>query len=170
VKIYDDTLPDDGPFFSHLLKEVGKVNETLLGIPTGSTMVEAHPKIKSYPFQGVQLVHIVVRTPSSGGHFGTIGSILPPEPLSVSFQFTVRSGCAVQVSSSGPDTIDVFIALNHAGYKPPPLPNRKAHTWSRDELNNLASDAGKGYLDAELISAAVQVLNPTGCATSCISV
>jgi hypothetical protein len=162
VKIYDDTLPDDGPFFSHLLKEVGKVNDTvpILGIPIDSTMVEAHQKIKSYPFQGVQLIHIVVRTPSSGGHFGPIGSILPPEPLFVSFQFTVRSGCAVQVRSSGPDTIDVFIALNHAGYTPPPLPTRKAHTWSREDLNNLAADAGKAYLDVELISAAYQLLPP----------
>ena len=79
VKIYDDTIPDDGRFVRHLANELIKVNDTIpvLGIPIESTMVEAHPKKKSHPFQGLQLVHLVVRPPTPGGHIGTIGSILP---------------------------------------------------------------------------------------------
>jgi hypothetical protein len=163
---YDDTAADDGPFVPHLISEVGKVNSTILGIPTESVLVEAHPKIKSHPFSGAYLAHFVVRPPTlvQPGHgpgHGVLGGVVAPtQRLVVSFQFTVRSGCAVQVIPGGPNSVDVLIAMSHAGYTSPPLPERHGRRWSKDELSKLNPDAGSAYTDGEWISAVTQALNP----------
>jgi hypothetical protein len=165
-KVYDDTAGDDGPFVQHMLNEVGKVNNTFAGIPLSSTMVEAHPKIKSHPFRGPYLAHFVVRAPSlsqsahGGHHHLNVGDFGPlSKSLTLSYQFTVRSGCAVQLISSGPDTVDVLIALNHVGYTSPPLPEKNSRTWSTDELSKLDPSAA-AYTDVAWISAAYQGLIP----------
>jgi len=152
--IWDDSDPGDGPFFSHFVEEVKKVNDTLLGIiPLGSTQVEAHPKIRSKPFQGAYTAHFVVRSPfvPVGAHHS-----VPPAHIVVSFQFTVRTGCGVQVTSSGPDSVDIIITMDSESYKPPTPLNRRERTWTRDELVELDPSANDGYLDALKLSAVIQ--------------
>jgi hypothetical protein len=143
---YDDNAPDDGPFVKHLANEVSKVNLF------ESTRVEAHPKIKSFPFRGDNLAHFIIRPPSQVHGIGQP----PPGRLHVSFQFTIRSGCSVQVVSTGAGSIDVFIVMNHAGYTPPPLPRRNDRPWPKSELEDLNSRAGDAYHWGEGISAVLQ--------------
>jgi len=78
---YLDSVDDDGPFLSHLVNELVKV------ITLRSRMVEAHPKIKSTPFEGSYQFTVKVRPPARprGAY-----------RLAVSFQFTVRNGCSVE--------------------------------------------------------------------------
>ena len=155
-KVYDDNASDDGTLFTHLLKEVAKANENILGVPVGSVLVEAHPKIKSFPFRGVHLMHFLVRPPAPPPtHFGQLPGL---RHLEVSFRFTVRSGCAVQVTASAADTIDVFVVMNQVGYKPPHLPPNSGRRWSREELARLDPEAGSAYLGAEIVSGALQLL------------
>ena len=107
---YKDGVDDDGGFWDHLLKECVKVIGppviNIFGIGE-SWKIEAHPKIKSHPFQGVHLLHFVVRPPvpapsNAHGHLGAIDSPLSPTTkLEVSYQFTVKKGCAVQVFVPG---------------------------------------------------------------------
>ena len=82
--IYNDTAADDGPFWDHMLNEVEKVAVPFPNIPK-SLKVEAHPKIKSRPFNGKYQLHLIVRPPP-----------LPIDPgpgrVVVSFRFTVRTG------------------------------------------------------------------------------
>jgi hypothetical protein len=136
-KIYDDSAGDDGPALAHFAKEFAKISTP---VPL-SFLVQAHPKIKSYPFRGVHLVHIKVRPPRPQGR--PIHGTRPR--LHVSFQFTARSGCAVQVSSSSPDTVDVLISLSDAGYTPPPLPHRNEHNWKRDEVFAMGKEYGWAF-------------------------
>jgi hypothetical protein len=143
-KIYDDRAEDDGPLFKHLIKELLKVASP---IPL-SLLVEAHPKIKSHPFLGAHLLHIKVRPPALTG----LPTITASKRLAVSFQFTVRTGCAVQVSSSSTDTVDVFISLSHGGYIPPPLPHRNAKRYSRQELDALSPGVGNQILEGEAVT------------------
>jgi len=152
-QIYNDAGSDDGTFFAHMIKEVAKVvcPIPLLPIPC-STLVEAHVKVKSYPFQGVQLLHFLVRPPSDPLH--TITTVTD-QKLSVSFHFTVRTGCAVQVISSSADTVDVYVVMNSAGYHPPPLPDRTTHNYSSDELDALDNGAGTDILWASAAADAV---------------
>lgn len=153
--IYDDSADDDGTFYSHLVKEVVRVNTHT------SFLVEAHDKVKSQPFRGAHLLHLVVRPPvhpAGPGSHGVGPASL--ERLFVSYQFTVRSGCAVQVTSSGPDTVDIFVSLSSGGYTPPPLPKRNGRRYHRDELKALREDAAKDYLEVEILSAAAQLLLP----------
>ena len=83
---YLDSVDDDGPFLSHLVNELVKV------ITLRSRMVEAHPKIKSAPFEGSYQFTVKVRPPARprGAY-----------RLAVSFQFTVRDGCSVEVYGGG---------------------------------------------------------------------
>ena len=149
-KIYDDKAEDDGPLFRHLVKELLKVASP---IPE-SLLLEAHPKIKSHPFLGAHLLHIKVRPPAPpGGH-----TITAVKQLAVSFQFTVRSGCAVQVSSSSSDTVDVLISLSHAAYTPPPLPHRSSKRYSRGDLNTLSPGVGSQIFEAEAVTLLVGAL------------
>lgn len=192
---YDDADPaDDGPFVDHMVNEFLKVNDTILGFPSpfggGSTMVEAHPKIKSTPYHGAFRANLVVRPPTTqpaqgggvahqpkkgtghGFHPG-VGEAaaqanelkVPPieDPLkphlNVSFQFTVRTGCAVEVVQTEPDTAEVFITFGHAPFSPP-LPPRRERTWSKDELAAIDSAAATALLGVELISGLIQTISP----------
>jgi len=157
-QIYNDAAADDGTFFAHMIQEVAKVlglSCTVPDVPC-SKLVEAHVKVKSHPFQGVQLFHLLIRPPSQPKHLE-----LTTSRLSVSFHFTVRAGCAVQVTSSATGTIDVFVVMNSAGYHPPLLPARSTHNYSRDELNNLDPGAGSDILDVQGVSDAVATLTGT---------
>jgi hypothetical protein len=49
-------------------------------------------------------------------------------------------------SLSGDDTVDVLISLNHAGYKPPPLPRRHSKKWNRDEFHAMSKGIGQDIL------------------------
>ncbi len=157
-KIYDDNSGDDGTFFGHMENELAKV----LGIPgfcpvpniPCSTLVEAHVKVKSHPFEGVQLMHLKVRPPSAPAHLD-----LALNSLVVSYHFTVRAGCAVQVISSAVDTVDVIVSMNSAGYHPPPLPARTTHNYSVDELNNLDEGVGDTIVEIEAAADAVAALS-----------
>jgi hypothetical protein len=86
-QIYD-SAGDDGAVLEHFAKEYTKIHTGL------SFQVSAHPKIKSHPFRGVHLLRIKVRPPALEGP--GIPGVMRPR-LAVSLQFTVRSGCAVQV-------------------------------------------------------------------------
>jgi len=157
-QIYNDNAADDGTFYLHMIHEVAKVlglSCTVPDIPC-STLVEAHVKVKSHPFEGVQLLHFIVRAPSSPKFVDVL-----PMKLAVSFHFTVRSGCAVQVTSSAADTIDVYVVMNSAGYHPPPLPARSTHNYSKDELNNLDNGAGSQIFDVQGVSDAIATLTGT---------
>jgi hypothetical protein len=150
---YNDAAADDGTFFQHLLQEIGKViGVPILGIPE-SVLVEAHPKIKDHPFRGAHLLHLVIRPPSPANPL--LAQQLLAQQLSVSFHFTVRKGCAVQVTSSARDTIDVFIALSDGDYHPPPLPAGSEKTYSRQELDALSKGAGTQILELDAIAGAL---------------
>ena len=164
-KIYDDTGPDDGPFVTHMLREIEKVDHVVLGIPLDSTMVEAHPQIKSKPFRGVHLAHIVVRPPPAQsrptGPPALEASLTNNLQQHVRFQFTVRSGCAVQVTSSATGVIDIFISLSDAGYQPPELLSRSEHTWTKDALDALRPGTGAELGWGEVLNGLfVGLLNP----------
>src|SRR5262249_37798032 len=120
--IYQDSGSNDGTFYHHLLTEIIKINEFR------STLIECHPKITQNPMRGVHLLRFQVRPPTPGGHgVGVTGF----KSLAVSFHFTIRTGVAVQVISSAADTIDVFVVLNSAGYKAPPLPHNGGRRYSQ---------------------------------------
>lgn len=161
--IYEDDQPDDGPFFPHMIREVVKANDTLLGIPTASVQVEAHPKIKSYPFKGSYEMHLIVRPPAAAGGLGNLGGgAVAQGQLAVAFQFTVRSGCTVQVKPMDGEAgaIDITIKLDQSTYIPPQLPTRNERTWSRDELGQLNPAAADAYISAEEWSAGIHALYP----------
>ncbi|MDQ6901903.1 MAG: hypothetical protein M3139_02680 [Bacteroidota bacterium] len=147
-KIYDDSAADDGTFYTHILKEVIKVNAH------ASLLVEAHPKIKSFPFKGVNLLHMIVSAPP----INDVNPIHVNRQLVVSYRFKIRSGCAVQVVQNDAQSFGVFIVLNSAGYTPPPLPHRNGVRISKDQIDKLSTDAGTKYLEAEAISTAVQLI------------
>src|SRR5262249_26970931 len=54
---YDDQASSDGHFFAHLINELFRV------INLQSRHVEAHPKIKSFPFKGNYRLPVLVRPP-----------------------------------------------------------------------------------------------------------
>jgi hypothetical protein len=164
---YQDGVDDDGGYWDHLLKELVKVIGppviNILGIGE-SWKVEAHPKIKSYPFKGVQILHFIVRPPppiTTPGHIH-IGPITGTQPshvrLEVSYQFTVRSGCAVQVMSTAEGQVDVIVVLNSAGYNPPQLPNRRDRNYSRQELDCLSKGTGTKILELDALMTALGLL------------
>jgi hypothetical protein len=144
--IYTDAAGNDGTFFHHMVNEIVKI------ITFRSLHVEAHPKIKDHPFRGAHLLHLIIRPPSPA-------DLVLAQQLFVSFHFTVRNGCAVQVISSARDTIDVFIALSDGGYHPPPLPaNNGKRSWSTDELDALSPGSGKKIVDKERLTTAAGLL------------
>jgi len=151
--IYDDSVADDGTFLTHMEKELDKVNSTLLGIPLSSTQIEAHPKIKSSPFKGIQSARFRIRPPTLGSsrptRRGTLN--LPAPKLVVSFQFSVRTGCAVQVISTESDSVDVVILLNEVAHKPPLLPRRTERVWRKDQLDALTPGTWWGVTGAEFV-------------------
>lgn len=134
---YVDSVDDDGAFLWHLVNELVKV------ITLRSRMVEAHPKIKSAPFAGSYQFRIRVRP--------------PPRPrgkwrLAVSFQFTVRNGCSVEVTAVDNETVEVIVTLESGKYTPPKLPVRHNCVYSKDELNALSSGSGTDILLIDIIA------------------
>lgn len=163
---YRDGVDDDGGFWDHLLNECVKVIGppviNIIGIGE-SWKVEAHPKIKSRPFEGVNLLHFVVRPPTPApptghGHFGNVGALPNRVRLAVSYQFTVRRGCAVQITSLAPGQIDVWISLNSAGYTPPSLPPRRDRNYFRQELDGLSKGSGTKILELDALMTALGLL------------
>jgi hypothetical protein len=140
--VYDDSAADDGPFVPHMVSEVVKVHETLLGIPTSSIQVEAHPKIKSNPFLGAYEFHLFVKPPAPS-------PVVGHGPLAVAFQFVVRQGCTVTVKAAPDDTVELVITMDSENYAPPAPLARTERTWSREELGKLDPNAADGYLKAE---------------------
>jgi len=142
--IYDDSVADDGTFLTHMEKELDKVNSTLLGIPLSSTQIEAHPKIKSSPFKGIQSARFRIRPPTLGSsrptRRGTLN--LPAPKLVVSFQFSVRTGCAAASDLHRIRFCDVVILLNEVAHKPPLLPRRTERVWRKDQLDALTQALG----------------------------
>jgi hypothetical protein len=137
---YEDGTDDDGTFLDHLVKEIVKV------MLLDSRQVEAHPKIKSHPFLGSHSLHMVVSP--------------PPRPdgdyrLAVSFQFTVRDGCTVEVNPDG-ESVDIVVALDSGKYSPPPLPERTERSYGPDELNKLAAGSGTDIIVGDAIVTAVE--------------
>jgi hypothetical protein len=143
-QIYEDQPTGDGAYFDHFVHEVENAAN-----PFGSIQIEAHPKIKQLPFHGVHNFTVVVGT-SQGNPF-------PTGQLAVSFHFTVRSGCTVQVLPNDASSVRVVISLNNPGYTPPPLPQRNDHTFSVGDINNLAG-AGFWTKLIEGVSAVLTVL------------
>ncbi len=113
--IYVDGEKDDGEFMVHMLKEMAKINDVVLGIPLKSTEVEAHPKIKSRPFKGNPQVRFIIRPSSLQNPPPKVGVVAHQQRrLAVSFQFTVRSGVSVQVTNPEADRVDIVITMNEA--------------------------------------------------------
>lgn len=137
--IYQDGVDDNGPFYSHMKSEVTKV------LADTSLSVEAHPKIKSKPFRGDHLFRVIVRptlTPQRSPD-------LPPLHLAISFKFTVRTGCSVEVTTDG-EAVNVWIAMDSAGYAPPQLPPRNEIVLTQDELtapNASGAEAAESAFD-----------------------
>ena len=150
-KLYSDD-PGDGNFVDHLIEELKKIVNTTLGIPTPSSLhLEAHPIIKSHPFQHPPAapyeLHLVVRVPSPP----RIGPRPPPPgAVRVSYQFTRRTGCIVRVIP-GPDpfSVEVVISLNRDEYQSPPPPNRHTRNWTRDDLDKLRAGTGSTIFEME---------------------
>jgi len=128
--VYKDGAGDDGHFLEHMVKEVLKAENPL---PIDSSLkVEAHPKIKQFPFQGPHLFQVIVAPSQPKPPLLPVTNAVQ---LIVSFHFTVRSGCAVQVGRNDDSSVSVFFAMNSVGYTPPPLPARTAKNYSLTEIN-----------------------------------
>jgi hypothetical protein len=137
ANVYLDSADDDGPFLSHLVNELVKV------ITLRSRMVEAHPKIKSAPFEGSYQFTVKVRPPARPrGDYR----------LAVSFQFTVRRGCSVEVMAADNETVEVIVTLDSGKYTPPKLPTRRNCVYSKDELNALSPGTGTDILAIDVIA------------------
>jgi hypothetical protein len=153
--IYNDTTGNDGTFLQHLENEIEKA-ETLR-----SLQVEAHPKIKQFPFKGVHLFELIVKAPALKT---TILGSITPHPLQVSFKFTYRTGCAVQVIPNDASSVKVVIAMNNAGYTPPPLPTRNDLKYSLDELKTAIGPSTGEEAAGIAIAIANILLDPVGAA------
>jgi hypothetical protein len=116
--------------------------------------VEAHPKIKSHPFKGRHVMHVIVRPPP----LADTSKFMP----AVSFQFTTRAGCSVQVVSADKDSVDVVLTFDEQRYTPPRLPERHSRTYSRDQLDKLSSGAGIQILLIDAIAGIVSAALPWG--------
>jgi hypothetical protein len=143
ANVYLDSVDDDGPFLSHLVSQLVEV------ITLGSRMVEAHPKIKSAPFEGSYRFTLKVRPPArpQGAY-----------RLAVSFQFTVRDGCSVEVSAADNETVEVIVTLESGKYSPPKLLTRHNCVYSKDELNALSPGTGTDILAIDIIAPLVELI------------
>ena len=122
--INDDNAPGDGGLLEHLNREIDKLHSA------SSETIEAHPKIAAKPFRGVHLFLIRVRPPAAS----VVGGVLATE-LQVSFQFTHRTGVAVQVLPAA-DGVVVAVVVNSLTYTPFPLPERQTVVVTKDELQD----------------------------------
>ncbi|MCW2513953.1 MAG: hypothetical protein JWR11_2995 [Mycobacterium sp.] len=144
---YDDGVDDDGSMFLHLLREVAKV---VFGL---STRVEAHPKIKERPYRGRHRMHLLVAPPPAPTPFD--------HDLVVSYQFTVRSGCKVDVSARSGDHVDVVVDLGPMRGTPP-LPKRSERSYDPDQLDKLSEGVGLKIKVFELAAALAGALVGVG--------
>jgi hypothetical protein len=151
--IYNDSSGDDGHFLEHILTEVAKAEENL------SLQVEAHPKIKQFPFQGVHLFELIVKTTQAPPIVVSHGSLV------VSFHFTIRSGCTVEVAPNDSSSVKVYIVLNSAGYTPPNLPTRNDIHYSLSELNSSFGPSGFTEILEGTGGLLNAVVDPTGALT-----
>ena len=146
--LYQDGVDDDGPLNPHLHNEPAKF------LLDRSLSLEAHPKIKSQPFRGAHLFHFVVRPPAqSPGRHG----VIRPSTLSISFNFTIRTGCAVEVTSDG-TSVNVFISMNSVGYQPPDRPARTDISITKETLITWSSGIADAYEAADIVSTLEQLL------------
>lgn len=146
TQIYDDSSGDDGHFLEHLGKEIAKAESIVL-----STQVDAHPKIKQFPFRGANSFEFVVGNPNpSSAHL--------INHLVVSFHFSVRSGCVVEVMPNDASSVKVLVTLNSAGYTPPPLPKRNDQQVSLDQFKTSLTEK----LGEDAIEVLNTFLNPAG--------
>ena len=142
---YDDQTDNDGPLWDHLLHE-------LVGLASGDSLqVEAHPKIKALPFRGRSQARFVVRPPIPDNPF------VSPGQLYAAYQFTVRSGCTVNVTDGEPGSFVVTVTLDSAAYVSPGLPPRHERTYSRGQLDKLSPGSGGSILKAEVLGAALSL-------------
>jgi hypothetical protein len=148
--VYVDSGSNDGTFYSHLINEIVKINELR------STLIECHPKVCQKPMRGLNLMRIQVRPPALKT---TIIGVTTQWQLSLSYHFTVRSGVAVQITSSAADTVDVWVALNSANYSAPALPHNAGYRYSQSQLE-ANPDVGNSYWEVEALSAAIHALLP----------
>jgi hypothetical protein len=131
--IYNDDSADDGHFLGHLINEVAKAE---IPVPIfGSLQVEAHPKIKQFPFKGVHLFEMIVSAPPPAT-ISPVRQQLANQRLVVSFHFTHRAGCSVQVVPNDANSIKVLFVMNDTGYTPPALPTRNDVTYSLSQLKD----------------------------------
>jgi hypothetical protein len=156
-KLYSDD-PGDGNFVDHMIEELKKITDTTFGIPTPESLhLEAHPIIKSHPFQHPSgkpyELHVIVRLPSRPHHIGP-----PPQGrLLVSYQFTRRTGCIIRViPGPDPNSVEVVISLNQDEYQPPQLPNRHTRNWSGGDLDKLRAGSGGTISWAEAFAIAIK--------------
>jgi hypothetical protein len=178
--IYKDGADDDGALLSHLHNEVRDVSLSL------SVKAEAHCKIKSRPFVGAHQMHIIVRPPAPPapadvapapksppgqqphGHPSALKfqPITPPRPdpaltLSISFNFTIRNGCLMQVSTDG-DAVHVNISMDDTTYTPPPLPQRYEQYLTQEEIVTLEPEVGPPLDVVNWVERLTFLLNPLG--------
>lgn len=139
---YKDDASDDGPFVTHLIKEVLKVDSIVL-----SHQVEAHPKVKSYPFSDRYEATFIIRPPAPSHP-----ELVVPGPVQVDYQFTVRSGCNVSVTAADAAGVRVAVTLDRNEYISPPLPSREDRVWTRSDLDDLRPGAGTDYMGIELLN------------------
>ena len=148
-QIYNDTSGDDGHFLKHLASEFRKAEERK------SRQCEAHVKIKQSPFRGAHLFELTVKAPPTPSNMA-VGQFL------VSFHFTHRTGCSVQVVPNDGTSVRVFIGLNDTAYTPPPLPAREDINLSISELKNYLDLSTLGGAGADLAEVENVLLNPVG--------
>ena len=139
-EVYQDSAPSDGYLYDHMHSEVTKVVEF------ESNQVEAHPRILSKPFTGISLFGLRIAPPPQPAR--RLGLGITNWHLSISYHFTVRGECNVQVTSDG-QSVQVMIALNDAQWPQVPLPFNDTKSWTKDELSALNSTAGPGFENAE---------------------
>jgi hypothetical protein len=122
---------EEGNFIDHLLAEVGKVEETIFGIPF-STRVEAHPTVFTTPYDGRPYIKLLVEPPPPPAP-KRVSPIESPlrQRLMVSYHFTHRAGVAIEVFDAGNGTVGIVMVLGDLN--PAALPARHDLTvqWSQ---------------------------------------
>jgi hypothetical protein len=142
---YEDETDDDGTMWDHMASELAKVASIQ------SFQVEGHPKIKSLPFRGRPQARFVVRPPAPDN------PLINPGELWTAWQFTVRTGCSVEVGAGAAGSVVVTVTLDDQTYVPPRLPPRHERTYSRDELDALSPGSGGKLLKAEVVAALLSI-------------
>jgi hypothetical protein len=96
--------------------------------------ITATPPVFAKPFDGIHLVCFKIRPPVQLSP-PKLATALTPE-LEYSYHFTVNGACGVEVtrSPSDPQSVQVVLALNSAGYPALPEPTRHSESMSIDTL------------------------------------